>query len=67
MVEEKVVCVYCKRSQEEVPLIELHYRDDSFWICPQHLPVLIHQPEVLADLIDGVEGWGKVTHDDHEQ
>jgi hypothetical protein len=41
-------CVQCDRTSDEVPLLWLVYRDTEAWICPQHLPVLIHKPAELA-------------------
>jgi hypothetical protein len=48
-------CLYCERSSEEVPLITIHYRDQITWICPEHLPILIHKPEQLADRLPGAQ------------
>jgi hypothetical protein len=48
-------CVYCQRTANEVPLIILRYQDSESWICPQHLPILIHKPEQLADVLPGAE------------
>jgi hypothetical protein len=31
------------------------YRGKAYWICPQHLPILIHKPATLADKLPGVE------------
>jgi hypothetical protein len=55
--EEK--CIVCERSSDEVPLILLHYQNATLWICPQHLPVLIHKPEQLADKLPGADRFGK--------
>ncbi len=55
--EEK--CIVCERSSDEIPLIPLHYQNGSFWICPQHLPILIHNPEKLADKLPGAAKFGK--------
>ena len=49
-------CFYCKITEQEVPLIRLAYRDASLFICPQHLPILIHKPEQLASIFDEMEG-----------
>ncbi len=40
-------CLNCKRTSEQVPLIQLHYTGREHWICPQCLPILIHKPERL--------------------
>ena len=49
--EEK--CLYCERDASQVPLLALHYGRQNLWICPQHLPILIHKPEQLADKLPG--------------
>lgn len=50
-------CLYCQKEQAEVPLIKMTYQDRTIWICPQHLPILIHKPEQLADVLPGAENW----------
>jgi hypothetical protein len=47
-------CIVCDRNPQEVPLLTMQYQDNPFWICPQHLPVLIHKPEQLADKLPGL-------------
>lgn len=48
-------CLVCKKSSEETPVTKFHYKDSAFYICPQHLPVLIHHPNELTGLLDGAE------------
>ena len=48
-------CFYCKITEQETPLIRLVFREESLFICPQHLPVLIHKPEQLAGILDGTK------------
>jgi hypothetical protein len=43
-------CLSCERTGEEIPLLRLRYSRREHWICPQCLPVLIHQPEHLPML-----------------
>ena len=57
-------CVACGRSQKEVPLIIISFQDKTFWICPQHLPVLIHNPQMLAGKLPGAEGMSAAEHND---
>lgn len=49
------VCVFCKRNQDEVPLVQLEFKNQSYWICPQHIPVLIHDPAKLSGHLPGAE------------
>ncbi len=51
-------CIACDRTSDEIPLIHLFYRDQEYWICPQHLPVLIHKPAQLAGKLPGLGVWG---------
>jgi len=48
-------CFYCKVTEQEVPLIKLAFHDHSLFICPQHLPILIHKPEQLVGILEGTE------------
>ena len=55
MTEIKTQCLYCDRDSEQVPMLAMRYRDAEVWICPQHLPILIHEPAKLADKLPGAE------------
>ncbi len=55
MDKEKMQCVNCERTVEQVPLIQVHTRDGQAFICPQCLPVLIHKPQQLADKLRGAD------------
>ena len=44
-------CVYCERTVEDVPLLNLTHRHGTAYICPQCLPILIHQPQQLLDVV----------------
>ena len=57
-------CLMCKRTSTEVPLISFQYQESDLWICPQHLPVLIHDPTKLAGLLPGAENMKPADHDD---
>jgi hypothetical protein len=57
-------CLACGRTSGETPLIELLYREKNFWICPQHLPVLIHDPKTLTGKLPGAEGMEPADHHD---
>ena len=48
-------CVLCERGSDLVPLIALEYRGGAFRVCPQHLPVLIHDPSQFVGLLSGAE------------
>lgn len=58
------LCLACQRTPQETPLIQLAYRDAVFWICPQHLPVLIHDPARLVGILPGAEQLSPAEHHD---
>ena len=49
------VCLFCKRGEQEVPLVGLDFKDNKYWICPQHIPMLIHDPTKLEGMLPGAE------------
>jgi len=48
-------CLACRRDSDATPLVSLEYRGTRYWICPQHLPVLIHEPARLVGTLEGAE------------
>ena len=64
MTEQNIHCLVCEQTQEHIPLIALAYRNQEFWICPQHMPVLIHNPQMLAGRLPGAEGMKPAEHKD---
>jgi hypothetical protein len=65
MTEGKNLCLYCGCDSEQVPLLAMQYRDAQVWICPQHLPILIHEPAKLADKLPGAEDLNAAPGHDH--
>ncbi len=57
-------CVACRRGPDETPLLEMTYRGSQFWICPQHLPILIHDPARLIGVLPGAETLSPAEHHD---
>jgi hypothetical protein len=57
-------CLVCEQSYQTIPLINLKYQEHDLWICPQHLPVLIHKPQMLAGKLPGAEGMKPSSHND---
>ncbi len=62
--EPRPVCLFCRRDDRLTPLVALRYRDASTWICPQHLPVLIHDPQRLVGVLPGAESLAPADHHD---
>lgn len=65
MTDIKPYCLYCERTEDEVPLIPLTYHSGQAWICPAHLPILIHKPSQLADKLPGAEDFGPPEGHEH--
>ncbi len=62
MEDNKAACLYCNRSSDQIPLLALEYKGNTHWICPQHLPVLIHEPGKLSGHLPGLEGVEGANH-----
>ncbi len=62
--QDKPVCLYCQQDSDSVPLIALRYRGEERWICPQHLPILIHNPTMLSGILPGAEALKGADHHD---
>ena len=48
-------CLNCGASEQERPLLTIKFQDKEFQICPQCLPILIHEPEKLTDKLPGFQ------------
>ena len=48
-------CLECGRDDKQTPLVSLIYHGKQYWICPQHLPILIHDPTRLIGKLPGAE------------
>jgi hypothetical protein len=55
MNEQNKVCLNCGRTDEQIPLLHLTFKNETKYICPQCMPVLIHKIHTLADKLPGVE------------
>ena len=60
----KNACILCQRTSDTVPLLTLEYRSETFRVCSQHLPVLIHDPAQMIGLIDGADQFRPSEHRD---
>lgn len=45
------VCLFCKKDENTVPLVQVDYKGNNYFICPQHIPVLIHDPGQLEGML----------------
>ena len=62
--ESQKHCFACGRDPQQVPLIALEYQGAQLWICPQHLPLLIHDPQRLVGMLPGAENLAPADHHD---
>lgn len=59
--QQEKECLVCKRSDLETPLLSLDYQGKQSYICPQHLPILIHDPTKLTGTLPGAEDMEPYT------
>lgn len=64
MADSQPTCLVCQQTQNEIPLLSIIFQDKSYWICPQHFPILIHQPDKLVGLLPGAEKLQPHAHDE---
>ena len=64
MTIEKPACLVCAQTSEQIPLLSLSYQGQTYYICPQHFPILIHQPGKLVGILPGAEKLVPHEHDD---
>jgi len=50
-------CLVCKKTSNEIPVTKFYYQEKEFYICPQHIPIIIHKPQELVGLLDGADGF----------
>ena len=55
MTDSNKICVLCQKTDAETPLLQLSYAAKTYWVCPSHMPVLIHQPDQLIGMLPGAE------------
>ncbi len=48
-------CLVCKKNKDEIPITKFYYLESYFYICPQHLPILIHDLHKLIGLLPGAD------------
>ena len=51
-------------EHHDVPIVAFRFRGADLWICSQHIPVLIHSPQKLAQVLPGAAGLDAADHTD---
>lgn len=64
MTDTQPRCLACDRGSSEVPLLSFEFQGEARRICPQHLPILIHDPSQLVGRLPGAEGLSPADHKD---
>jgi hypothetical protein len=57
------ICLNCQKTEQEIPLVTLHYLGQQVYICSQCFPTLIHSPAKLAGKIKDAEKIQPASHD----
>jgi hypothetical protein len=57
------ICLNCKKTEQEIPLLRMRYQQADVFICPQCLPVLIHKPANLREKLPGLENVQPSQHE----
>lgn len=55
-------CLNCGKTDQQVPLLHLTFRDETKYICAQCFPIMIHKIHLLADKLPGVEIQSSAPH-----
>lgn len=42
-------CLFCGATSHDIPLVSVTFQEKPLWICSQHLPLLIHEPQKLVE------------------
>ena len=50
MVGEKK-CIVCGSDTNEMPLLKFEFKQQEIYVCSEHIPIIIHQPQKLQGLI----------------
>ena len=64
MTDSQARCLACDRDGSQVPLLSFEYQGELRRICPQHLPILIHEPSQLVGRLPGAEDLSPADHKD---
>ncbi len=58
MSENNATCIVCETDSQNIPLVKFEFKGEDYHICSQHLPVMIHKPDQLADKLAGINPAG---------
>ena len=53
--QQQPTCILCNKKDTDIPLIVMSYNRINYYLCPEHLPILIHKPDALVGKLPGAE------------
>jgi len=54
---EEKKCLLCQESENRTILVQMKFKGNEIYMCPAHLPILIHDPQKLVGIIEGAENF----------
>ena len=58
-------CLNCGASENDRPLLTLKFQGKDVYLCPQCMPILIHQSQKLVEKLPGMKPWGGPADHEH--
>ncbi len=55
-------CLNCGKTENEAPMLKVHFKGSEMGICASCLPILIHKPGQLAGRLEGAENLKPSSH-----
>jgi hypothetical protein len=55
-------CLNCKKTEDEAPILTVHFKGSEVGICASCLPILIHKPQQLAGRLEGADEIEPSSH-----
>ena len=55
IMNETTQCIVCQASENDVPILDFKFKGKKYYICSQHIPVLIHKAQALETVIPGIQ------------
>ena len=55
MSESIPACLVCEKTSDQIPLFAVSFQNHTYWICPSHIPIMIHEPNLLVGKLPGAE------------
>lgn len=53
-------CFNCDKTESDIPVLNMKYKQNELWVCPQCIPNLIHNPDVVQSKLSNTENGHNV-------